>query len=64
MRRTGRSIVYFTDFVKSGGGHPFLTDTNALYVGRRKNAIEHLAAAAENGERMGLGRQDYELRAL
>lgn len=37
------------DFIKSHGGQPFLTDTNTLYVGRRKNAIEHLAAAAENG---------------
>ena len=37
------------DFVKGRGGRPFLTDANTLYVGRRKDAIEHLAAAAENG---------------
>jgi uncharacterized Fe-S center protein len=31
------------------GGKPFLTDCNTLYVGRRKDALEHLAAARENG---------------
>ena len=28
---------------------PFLTDTNALYVGRRHNAIDHASLAAEHG---------------
>ena len=28
---------------------PFLTDANTLYVGRRKNALDHLDAAYENG---------------
>ena len=37
------------DVVKSLGGTPFLTDCNTLYVGRRKNALEHLDAAYENG---------------
>ncbi len=37
------------DVVKELGGKPFLTDCNTLYVGSRKNAIEHLACAAENG---------------
>ena len=37
------------DVVKSLGGLPFLTDCNTLYVGRRKNALEHLDAAYENG---------------
>lgn len=37
------------DLVKSLGGKPFLTDCNTLYVGRRKNAIDHLEAAYENG---------------
>lgn len=37
------------DAVKSLGGKPFLTDANTLYVGRRKNALEHLDAAYENG---------------
>ena len=35
--------------VKSLGGVPFLTDCNTLYPGRRKNALEHLDAAYENG---------------
>ena len=37
------------DFVKDKGGRPFLTDSKTLYVGRRKDAIEHLGVAAENG---------------
>ncbi|MHC4665654.1 MAG: DUF362 domain-containing protein [Planctomycetota bacterium] len=28
---------------------PFLTDTNALYVGQRHNAVDHAALAAEHG---------------
>ena len=37
------------DFVKERGGKPFLTDCNTLYPGSRKNAIEHLYCAWENG---------------
>lgn len=37
------------DVIKSFGGNPFLTDCNTLYVGRRKNALDHLEAAYENG---------------
>ncbi len=37
------------DYVKARGGIPFLCDCNTLYVGRRKNALEHLDAAYENG---------------
>ncbi len=37
------------DFVKSKGGKVFLTDCNTLYVGKRKNAIDHLDTAYENG---------------
>ncbi len=37
------------DVIKSLGGKPFLTDCNTLYVGRRKNALEHMEAAYENG---------------
>ena len=37
------------DVVREAGGTPFLTDCNTLYVGRRKNALEHLEAAYENG---------------
>lgn len=41
-----RAVV---DFVKACGGKPFLTDCNTLYPGSRKNAIEHLYCAWENG---------------
>ena len=37
------------DVVKELGGKPFLTDCNTLYVGQRKNALDHLEAAYENG---------------
>lgn len=37
------------DLIKEQGGKVFLTDCNTLYVGRRKNALDHLDAAYENG---------------
>ncbi len=37
------------DYVRELGGKPFLTDCNTLYAGSRKNALEHLDTAAENG---------------
>jgi len=37
------------DEIKELGGKPFLTDCNTLYVGRRKNALDHIEAAYENG---------------
>ncbi len=37
------------DVVKELGGKPFLTDCNTLYVGGRKNALDHMDAAYENG---------------
>lgn len=37
------------DLVKKWGGKPFLTDCNTLYVGGRKNALEHMESAEENG---------------
>lgn len=37
------------DFVRSLGGQPFLTDCNTLYVGGRKNALDHLDSAYVNG---------------
>ena len=37
------------DLIKAEGGKVFLTDCNTLYVGRRKNALDHLEAAYENG---------------
>lgn len=37
------------DCVKDLGGKPFLTDCNTLYVGSRKNALDHLETAYLNG---------------
>lgn len=37
------------DVIKTLGGKPFLTDCNTMYPGSRKNALEHLACAWENG---------------
>ena len=37
------------DIVKELGGKPFLTDCNTMYPGSRKNALEHLYCAWENG---------------
>ena len=37
------------DVIKELGGKPFLTDCNTLYVGGRKNAIDHIDAAYQNG---------------
>ena len=41
-----RAVV---DVVNELGGKPFLTDCNTMYPGYRKNAIEHLYCAWENG---------------
>lgn len=41
-----RAVV---DVVKELGGKPFLTDCNTLYVGGRKNALDHLDSAYTNG---------------
>ena len=41
-----RAIV---DLVKELGGKPFLTDCNTMYPGCRKNALEHLECAWQNG---------------
>ena len=37
------------DLIKEQGGRVFLTDCNTLYVGRRKNGLDHLDSAYENG---------------
>ncbi len=37
------------DVTKEMGGKPFLTDANTLYVGSRKNALDHLETAYANG---------------
>ena len=41
-----RAIV---QLIKDMGGKPFLTDANTLYVGSRKNALDHLETAYLNG---------------
>ena len=41
-----RAVV---EVVKELGGKPFLTDCNTLYPGSRKNALEHLYCAWQNG---------------
>lgn len=41
-----RQIV---DLVKEAGGKPFLTDTNTLYLGSRKNGVDHLETALKHG---------------
>ena len=41
-----RAVV---EVVKELGGKPFLTDCNTMYPGSRKNALEHLECAWENG---------------
>jgi len=41
-----RAVV---EVVKELGGKPFLTDCNTMYPGSRKNALEHLQCAWENG---------------
>lgn len=37
------------DVLKAQGAKVFLTDCNTLYVGRRKNELDHLDSAYENG---------------
>ena len=37
------------DLCKEKGGLPFLTDCNTMYPGSRKNALEHLECAWQNG---------------
>lgn len=41
-----RTVV---DLVREAKGKPFLTDSNTLYVGQRKNALDHLETAYVNG---------------
>ena len=37
------------DIIKDLGGKPFLVDCNTLYIGGRKNGLDHLEAAYQNG---------------
>ncbi len=41
-----RTVV---DAVREAGGVPFVTDTNTLYTGMRRNAPDNIRAAAQNG---------------
>ncbi|HEX3027125.1 MAG TPA: DUF362 domain-containing protein [Clostridia bacterium] len=41
-----RAVV---DVIKELGGKPYLTDCNTMYPGSRKNALEHLECAWQNG---------------
>jgi len=42
-------VHVLSDIIKEKGGIPFATDCNTLYVGMRKNAVEHLQCAELNG---------------
>ncbi|MCH3942710.1 MAG: DUF362 domain-containing protein [Atopobiaceae bacterium] len=42
-------VKVVVDLVRELGGKPFLTDCNTLYVGGRKNALDHLDSAYANG---------------
>jgi hypothetical protein len=42
-------VKVISDIVRSKGGIPFMVDCNTLYVGMRKNAVEHLQNAELNG---------------
>lgn len=50
MHTSGRSTQgALAAYIKERGGLPFLTDCNTLYVGSRKNALEHIETAYING---------------
>lgn len=42
-------VKTLVDFICERGGKPFLTDCNTLYVGGRKNALDHIDSAYLNG---------------
>lgn len=42
-------VKAIVDLIREKGGKPFVTDCNTLYVGSRKEALEHLDTAYENG---------------
>ena len=46
--RSGYARV-LVDIIKDLGGKPFLTDCNTLYVGSRRNALDHIETAYLNG---------------
>jgi uncharacterized Fe-S center protein len=44
-----RLVRELADAVRGRGARPFLTETNTLYNGRRKNSVDHLEIAREHG---------------
>ena len=48
------NIKPIIDKVKAAGGKPYLTDTSTLYIGHRKNAVDHHIIAAEHGFTYGV----------
>lgn len=42
-------VKLVADYVRQLGGKPYMTDCNTLYVGGRKNALDHISSAYENG---------------
>ncbi|MEW5947114.1 MAG: DUF362 domain-containing protein [bacterium] len=42
-------VRYVVEKVKNFGGKPFITDTNTLYTGSRRNAVDNILTAIANG---------------
>lgn len=42
-------IAPLIEKIKGKGGKPFVSDTNTLYAGKRKNAVDHLQTAQKHG---------------
>ncbi|MDO5844477.1 MAG: DUF362 domain-containing protein [Methanocorpusculum sp.] len=42
-------IASIVDEIKKTGAKPFLTDANTLYLGGRRNSVDHLTTAAKHG---------------
>ena len=43
------SVAPVIDAIKDAGGKPFVTDANTLYIGERRNAVDHAKIAAVHG---------------
>ncbi|MBO5119071.1 DUF362 domain-containing protein, partial [Methanocorpusculum sp.] len=43
------SVAAVIEEIKNLGAKPFLTDTNTLYLGGRRNSADHLETAAKHG---------------
>ena len=42
-------LIPLIDILRKAGAHPFLTDTNTLYIGQREQAVSHLLLTAMHG---------------